>query len=254
MSEIKLFDVAGEQCRFGISESGRAYVVASDFAKRLGYRDARDALRNVDAAERGTQIVRTPGGDQAMGVLYEEGIWELIFLSRRPEARSIKAHVKGILRTIRETGRYEVAELDELEVARRYVQALESKKALEARVAELEPSAAAWDHLASGDGDWSVSDAAKILTRDPNITVGQNRLFSLLFEWKWLFRGGDGRPRAMQSQVDCGRLSEIPQSHYHPRTGELVLDPPQVRIKPKGLAEIHRRMNGAAPLAIPQRA
>lgn len=121
----------------------------------------------------------------------------------------------------------------------------------EQRAAALEPSAAAWDHLGSGDGDWSVGDAAKILSRDPAIKTGQGRLFATLAEWGWLFRArGDGCWRPYQSAVDTGRLMEAPQSHYHPRTGDLVLDAPQVRITPKGLAEIHRRLGGTAPLAV----
>jgi anti-repressor protein len=160
-----------------------------------------------------------------------------------------------VLPSIRRTGRYDATpppELDDLEVARRYVAALEAKKALEATVAELAPSAAAWDHLASGDGDWSAADAAKILSRDPAIRMGQVRLFKQLSVWGWIYRAGDGKWRAKQAQIECGRLSEVPQSHYHPRSGELVLDPPQVRVKPKGLVEIHKRLGGTAALALHQ--
>lgn len=44
--------------------------------------------------------------------------------------------------------------------------------------------------------------------------------------------------------------AELPCSHYHPRTGELVLDPPQVRVTVKGLGWLHQHLGGAAPLAI----
>jgi len=43
------------------------------------------------------------------------------------------------------------------------------------------------------------------------------------------------------------RRMEAPQSRCHSRTGDLVLDPPQVRITPKGLAGLHRRLGGTAP-------
>ena len=68
-----------------------------------------------------------------------------------------------------------------------------------------------------------------------------------------MFRArGDGHWRAYQTAVDAGRLMEAPQSHYHPRTGDLVLDPPQVRITPKGLADLHRRLGGTAPFVVEQ--
>ncbi|WP_218639556.1 phage antirepressor KilAC domain-containing protein [Streptomyces acidiscabies] len=119
-------------------------------------------------------------------------------------------------------------------------------KALAAKVAELEPAAASWQVLASGDGDFSVADAAKILSRDPHIKLGRNRLFTVLDEYRWTYRQiADDRPRVMQTAVERGWLSELPQSHYHPRTGELVLDAPQVRVTAKGLSELHKRLGGS---------
>jgi DNA-damage-inducible protein D len=135
---------------------------------------------------------------------------------------------------------------------RGWAESIERTEAAERHAAELTPSAAAWDHLASGDGDWSIGDAAKILSRDPAIATGQNRLCTTLHGWGWIYRAGDGKWRAKQAQVECGRLSEVPQSHYHPRTGDLVLDPPQVRVKPKGLVEIHKKLGGTKPLATEQ--
>jgi len=125
-------------------------------------------------------------------------------------------------------------------------------KALEGRVAELEPAAHAWDVLASGAGDYSVGDAAKILARDPAIKLGRDRLFTVLAEQKWTFRQvADNKPRAMQTAINRGWLSEIPQSHYHPRTGELVLDAPQVRVTVKGVRELHKRLGGTTPVQLP---
>ncbi|WP_307962376.1 phage antirepressor KilAC domain-containing protein [Salinispora arenicola] len=57
-------------------------------------------------------------------------------------------------------------------MARRYVQALEAKAAVEAELAEAAPKAASWDVLASAEGDLSVRDAAKVLSRDPGLNVG----------------------------------------------------------------------------------
>lgn len=117
--------------------------------------------------------------------------------------------------------------------------------------AEIEPAAQSWMVLAAADGDFSVGDAAKILARDPRIQTGPRRLFGLLITMKWAYRQlADGRPRAMQYAVERGWLSELPQSHNHPESGELVLDPPQVRVTVKGLHELHKRLGGEAPMSI----
>ncbi|MCD0444063.1 phage antirepressor KilAC domain-containing protein [Glycomyces sp. A-F 0318] len=145
-----------------------------------------------------------------------------------------------------------VESLDEIEVARKYLAALEAKRDLQSKVADLAPSAASWEVLASGRGDFSVSDAAKILSRDPSIQIGQNRLFGTLGALSWAYRQqGDHSWRAYQSAVNAGWLSELPQSHSHPRSGKRVLDPPQLRVTAKGLGELRRRLGGDrdAPIA-----
>ncbi|MCY0962456.1 phage antirepressor N-terminal domain-containing protein [Streptomyces sp. H27-H5] len=125
-------------------------------------------------------------------------------------------------------------------------------KVLSARVAELEPAAQSWNTLAEAVGDFAVADAAKILSRDPAMKLGRNRLFTLLDDLRWTYRQQvDGRPRAMQAAIETGRLSELPSSHYHPRTGELVLDAPQVRVTVKGLHELHKRLGGLVPVQVP---
>lgn len=142
MTDIQLFNIDGEGMRFGATDSGRPFVVAADFAPKLGYARSRDALRLVEEDEKGAQSVRTPGGPQEMQVLYEDGIWELIFLSRKPEAKAIKKRVKEVLRTIRETGHFQSDPMDELALAERNVELIKEKRALAERAAAAELKAA----------------------------------------------------------------------------------------------------------------
>lgn len=128
---------------------------------------------------------------------------------------------------------------------------LEAREAAEARVKELEPAAHSWQTLAAAEGDYSVADAAKFLSRDGGIATGRNRLFNTLLEFRWTYRQqADGRPRAMQYAVDRGWLSEIPQSHIDQETGESKVDAPQVRVTLKGLHELHKRLGGEGPLQL----
>ncbi|SFO60792.1 phage antirepressor KilAC domain-containing protein [Amycolatopsis rubida] len=248
MSELDIFTAAGDGLaveHFGLAEDGRAFVVAGPFAKAMGYRDAANAVRVLDEDEKGTQIVSTPGGDQRVSVIFEDGIWELIFRSTLPSAKTLKSRVKAILRQLRETGVVDTRErpMSELEMAERYVAALR-------RNAELEPAAHAWNTLASGEGDLDVAGAAKILSRDPSIKTGRDRLFDYMHRQGWLFRNGHGRWEAYQDQIENGRLASIPKKHKHPRTGEIVIDPPQVRVTVKGLQELHKRLGGSGPLLL----
>ena len=54
------------------------WFVAADIAKALGYRMASDMIRTLDDDEKGTQTVRTPGGEQKVSAINEPGLYRLI--------------------------------------------------------------------------------------------------------------------------------------------------------------------------------
>lgn len=119
---------------------------------------------------------------------------------------------------------------------------VEARELAEARARELAVPASAWNELAEAAGDYSVADAAKVLSRDPQISTGERRLFAYMDSIDWLFRR-DGRWRAYQAQVDNGRLVEKVGKPYV-RDGQMVNGEPTVRITPKGLGELRRRLGG----------
>lgn len=205
---------------------------------------ARSSIALLDDDEKGVHRVDTLGGPQDISVITESGLYSLILRSRKPEAKAIKRWiVREVLPTIRRTGSYsngqslalpKGAELLALAV-------VEAKAMLEdahSRIAVLEPKAEVADRLLDAEGDLSIRDAAQSLTR-AGIKVGERRLFSVLSTKGWIRRAvGDGRYRVMQSAIETGYMSVLPQSHYHPRTGVLVIDPPQPRVTPKGLQRL----------------
>lgn len=196
----------------------------------------------------------TTGNSEARFVT-EAGLYSLILRSNLPQAKAFKRWLTHeVIPAIRRTGRFEVEPwpMDELEMAERNVVLIREKRAALARVAELEPIAHSWTTLASGDGDFSVADAAKILSRDPAIDTGRNRLFGILHEMDWAYvQNADHRYRAKQYAIERRWLSELPQSYSHPVTGELTLGAPQLRITVKGLHELHKRLGGTAPVQVP---
>lgn len=120
----------------------------------------------------------------------------------------------------------------------------------ESRARALAAPASAWNELAESAGDYGVGDAAKVLSRDPNITTGERRLFKSMAGLGWVYRC-DGRWRAYQNQVELGRLTEkVGKPFWHEGRGEMVAAEPTVRITPKGLAELHKRLGGTGQLAL----
>ncbi len=130
-------------------------------------------------------------------------------------------------------------------IPRTYAEALraaadeaERADAAERKVAELEPKAVVAAKLLDASGDYSVKDAATILKRG-GLNLGQNRLFAKLHELRWIYRDrADGCWRVYQTTIERGYMMPLPKSHYHPNTGELVLDPPQPRMTAKGVQKL----------------
>lgn len=122
----------------------------------------------------------------------------------------------------------------------------------EARSRALEAPASAWSHMADSSGDYAVADAAKVLSRDPLIRIGRDRLFKRMQGEGWIYRDrGTSSWRAYQTQVDCGRLTEkLGAPYLHEPTGEMRVPNPTIRITPKGLAELHKRLGGSGQTAI----
>ena len=84
------------------------WFVAADVSSALEYRIAGDMTRNLDEDEKGTQIVRTLGGEQEMLVINESGLYSAILRSRKVEAKRFKKWVTAeVLPAIRKHGRYE---------------------------------------------------------------------------------------------------------------------------------------------------
>lgn len=224
---------------------GEPWIVGVDVCRALGLVNARDALGRLDPDGVGTaDVIDSIGRTQNAKVINEAGLYELIFQSRTPGAARFRRWVTHeVLPSIRRTGSYVTpSEEDDSTLIARALQAsarmLEQK---DATIAELVPRADAWDEIASGAGDYDVADAAKMLAR-AGIQTGGQRLFTQLNELGWIYRGTAGKWKARQTQVDAGYLAERPMSHHHPRTGEIVVDPPQVRVTLKGIERLRVRL------------
>jgi anti-repressor protein len=250
MTDLTVFSYAntGAGVRTVVRDS-EPWFVAADVCGILGLGNPRSSVALLDEDEKGVHTMDTPGGEQSVAVINEPGLYSLILRSRKPEAKAFKRWVTHeVLPAIRKTGRYEVAPAipqtyaDALQLAADQARQIEAQAAA---LAEAAPAAEAWNHLASANGDYAVADAAKMLSRHPLITIGRDRLFTLMHREGWIYRRQiDQRWAVLQRAVDRGWLTEMPSSHYHPRTGELVLDPPQVRVMAKGLAELQKRLTG----------
>jgi anti-repressor protein len=162
-----------------VTIDGEPWFVARDVAEALELGNMHSSLALLDEDERGLHSMETPSGDQQISVVNESGLYSLVLRSRKPEAKRFKRWVTHeVLPTIRKTGGYGQPQFaipqnyaEALELAARKVRELE---VAEAKVAEMEPKAEAFDAFMEADGTYSVGAVANMLG------VGRNTLFAWL--------------------------------------------------------------------------
>ena len=116
MNEIQLFSYGEEKRPVRTVEvDGEVWFVAKDVCDILEIKNARDALRQLDADERSnvgiTDGTSSKGGNPNMNVISEPGVYKLAFKSKKPEAKKFVRWVTHtVLPAIRRTGHYSVYE------------------------------------------------------------------------------------------------------------------------------------------------
>lgn len=90
------FQFDTNEVRALVDERGEPWFVAADIAAVLEIGRTDDAVRRLDDDEKGTDIIRIPGGDQAMTIINESGLstyepsqnWVLFSLPKQKPSRS----------------------------------------------------------------------------------------------------------------------------------------------------------------------
>ncbi len=204
-----------------------------------------------------TRPFDTAGGpqNQTVAILTEEHATLLLTYMRNSEiVRDFKKRLVREFSALRRAANAPAEIPTHAEALRGWAAEIEARELAEAKARELALPAAAYQELVDAAGDYAVADAAKVLSRDERINIGRDRLFDFMhLELRWIYRDDQGRRgwRAYQRQVDNGRLTEkVAKPYWHEARGEWVNGTPTVRITPKGLAELHRRLGGSGQLEL----
>ena len=116
MNEIKVIDQRRvlEQDFYMYGTFDEPLFLAQDIAKWIEYdmSSINKMLANVDENEKVRNIVPTLGGNQEAWLLTENGLYEVLFQSRKPIAKQFKSEVKKILHEVR-TGKVKIVPMTE---------------------------------------------------------------------------------------------------------------------------------------------
>lgn len=238
------------QLRTWLEDDGSVTFCGRDAATALGYQRPKDAIRQhcQMGAVKHRPIVDALGRTQNARFISEGDLYRLIVNSKLPAARRFEKWVfDEVLPTIRRTGSYTTSPnpgLSEDEIVHQALQITTGRiKQLEAelvvkteQLAIVKPKADTWDALCAGRGDYSITDAAKLLT-GAGVATGPRKLHAQMEALGWMFRDQKRHWSARQEFLNKGLLIEKAR-HYIDGDGVAVMATPQVRVTARGLQRL----------------
>ena len=239
MNELQIFNNA----EFGqirtVTKDNEPWFVASDIAKALGYRMASDLVRRIDDDDKGTHIMSTQGGEQAMLIINESGFYSSILNSKLESAKRFKHWVTSeVLPSIRKSGGY-IAGQEQMSDTELMAKALlVAQKQIEERNKQIElmkPKAEFFDAVTDSKTAFSMNEVAKILDFKG---IGRNKLFEFLRAQGIL----DRYNVPYQKYVDYGWFRVIEQKYV--KDGEPVVTT-KTLVYQKGVDVIRRKLQVA---------
>ena len=176
-------------------------------------------VNTVDDEEKVRNIIPTPGGNQEMWTLTEDGLYEVLLQSRKPIAKQFKKGVKKILHELRTKGSVSVASLSRKELAMMVIKAEEERErlALENKqqaevIEEQKPKVVFADAIVGSQSSCLVGELAKIITQN-GYKIGQKRLFEWLRKNHFLGTSGEYYNIPNQKYMEQGLFELKKTSH-----------------------------------------
>lgn len=176
--------------------------------------------------------LETAGGIQQANFVDEDGLYDTILDSRKPEAKKFRKWVTSeVLPCIRKTGGYIATKMDDTPeeiMARALIVAQETLKRKEQRLIEAEqkiqkdaPKVLFADAVCTSQRSCLIAELAKILQQN-GVNIGQNRLFGWMRENGYLCQKGDYYNQPTQKSMKLG-LFELKKTSITKPDGSVLV-------------------------------
>ena len=225
MNELKMIDereLLGKQFRvYGDFEN--PLFLAKDVAEWIEY-DVSNVSKMVKSVDENEKVITRTNNTSAI-FLTEDGLYEVLMLSRKPIAKEFKKEVKKILKSIRKNGMYVVDDLLDnpdlaIQAFTKLKEEREKRKELEIKLEEDKPKVLFADSVSASKTSVLVGELAKLLKQN-GIDIGQNRLFEQLRNLGYLIqKKGSSFNMPTQRSMEL-KLFEIKETTISQPNGEI---------------------------------
>lgn len=225
MNELKMIDereLLGKEFRiYGNFEN--PLFLAKDVAEWIEY-DVSNVSKMVKSVDENEKVITRTNNTSAI-FLTEDGLYEVLMLSRKPIAKEFKKEVKKILKTIRKNGMYVVDDLLDnpdlaIQAFTKLKEEREKRKKLEIKLEEDKPKVLFADSVSASKTSILVGELAKLLKQN-GIDIGQNRLFEQLRNLGYLIqKKGSSFNMPTQRSMEL-KLFEIKETTISQPNGEI---------------------------------
>lgn len=200
MTDIAVYTFEDQQVRTLTDANGNPLFVLNDVCRALDISNSRMAAQRLDPdCVSTTDVTDSLGRSRNTSVITEAGLYEVIFQSRKPEAKAFRRWVTSeVLPSIRKTGTYSLqSKLEGPELmayalieAQKTIEAATARaEAAEAQIEANKPHTTLGKAITAGDGDLLVRDVARILASH-GVNIGEKRLYQWLRDNQWVTKGG----------------------------------------------------------------
>ena len=237
MTQMQMFDFKGKNVRT-VMKDGQPWFVLNDVVQVLELSNSRMVKERLSGDVSSTYpIPDSLGRPQDTTVINEDGLYDTILESRKPEAKAFRKWITGkVLPSIRKTGSYNLQDPQML-IALALVEAQKLLDSKDQQIAVMQPKAAFFDQVASSKDAIDLGTAAKVL-KLPGI--GRNNLFERLRDNKILMPNN----QPYQKYIDSGYFRVVEQKFTKP-DGSIHISI-KTLIYQKGLNYISRLLQGGA--------
>ena len=199
MSAIESFVFKGCNVRTISDENGDPWFILADVCKILELGNpsqVKTRLHNNDVQVIDLYALTSNEGRKnkdLANVINESGLYDLIFDSRKPEAKAFRHWVTSeVLPSIRKTGSYSMKPKTALELAREQVELLERLEEAHLKIEQDKPKVKFAEIVSDSSNTRCIRVWVKAMKHENNLKVGERDVFKWLVDNKFIFREAHG--------------------------------------------------------------